>query len=120
MSLHDHESLVKLEVPIEVLLGKKPAPEIHLAGRLPPRIRRLYLTAEYSSPRTYAWWSKPTLELLGEYFSHYREHTADLETVGLMLDEEKAECCSESQRIFRKLCEEVHLTPELFVVNSGW
>lgn len=120
LSLHDHESLVKLEVPIEVLLGKTPAPEIHLAGRLPPRIRRLYLTAEYSSSRTYAWWSKPILELLGEYFSHYREHTADLETVGLMLDEEKAEWCSEPQRIFRKLCEEVHLTPELFVVRSDW
>ena len=120
LSLHDHESLVKLEVPIEVLLGKKPAPEIHLAGRLPPRIRRLYLTVEYSSSRTYAWWSKPTLELLGEYFSHYREHTADLETVGLMLDEGKAEWCSEPQRIFRKLCEEVHLTPELFVLSSDW
>ena len=120
LSLHDHESLVKLEIPIDVLLGKKPAPEIDLAGRLPPRIRRLYLRDAYSSSWTYSWWSKPTLELLGDYFSHYREHTADLETVGLMLDEQKPDWFSESQREFRNLCEEVHLTPELVVVRREW
>ena len=63
LSLHDHESLVKLEVPVNVLLGQEPAPEIHLAGRLPPRIRRLYLRDEYSFCWTHAGRRKGRLEL---------------------------------------------------------
>ena len=70
-SLHDHESLVRVEILILVLLGRGPASEVDLAGRLPSRARQLYLRDEHALTRAYAWRSRITLGLLRGHLGIY-------------------------------------------------
>ena len=107
LSLHDYESLVLLEVPIAMLLGYRPTPQTRLTGRLPPRIRQLYLRGDMIRCAN-EWKSKDVLGLLRDHLSQYRAQTADLETLRLKLDWD-----DKSLDDFRNFCEGVHLTLKL-------
>ena len=110
LSLHDYESLVMLEVPTVVLLGKARAPEICLASRLPPRMRRLYLNGDVALSEN-GLTSRLKWGPLFEHLSQYREQSPDLETLNLdcKLDREDEELQDEARNLFKEL----HLTPEL-------
>ena len=107
LSLHDYESLVMLEVPIVMLLGFRPTPQTHLTGRLPPRIRQLYLRGDMIRSAN-KWKSEVVLGLLRDHLTQYRAQTADLETLGLKLDWD-----DKLLDDFRNICEEAHLTLKL-------
>ena len=107
LSLHNYESLFMLEVPIALLLGHRPTPQTRLTGRLPPRIRQLYLRSDMircANERK----GKAVLGLLRDHLSQYRAQTADLETLRLKLD-----CDDKSLDDFRNFREGVHLTLKL-------
>lgn len=118
LSLHEHESLVRLEVPTVVLLGQSRNRETHLAGRLPPRMRWLYLRDDMALFKTYVWRSGAVLGIFREYLSHHREHNATLETVGLKLYESKDDWDCDLQGEFRKMFEGINVTPEIDLVRS--
>ena len=118
LSLHEHESLIRLEVPTVVLLGQSRTRNTHLAGRLPPRLLWFYLRDDMALFQTYAWRSGVVLGILREYLSHCREHNADLQTLGLKLCGTENDWGCDLQGEFRSLCEGAHLTPEVSLVRS--
>ena len=110
LSPHEYESLVMLEIPTVVLLGKARAPEKCLASRLPPRMRRLYLNGDVAFSEN-GWTSRLNWRPLFEHLSQYREQSPDLESLKLdcKLDREDEELQDEAWNLFKEL----HLTPEL-------
>ena len=58
------------------------------------------------------------LGLLREYLNDYREHNADLQTVGLKLYKSENDWGCDWQGEFRRLCEGVHLITEVNLVRS--
>lgn len=118
LSLHEHESLIRLEIPTAVLLGQSRTRNTHLAGRLPPRLLEFYLRDDMALFQAYVWRSGVVLGILREYLGHYREHNADLQTVGLKLCGSEDDWGCDVQGEFRRLCEGVHLTPEVSLVRS--
>ena len=118
LSLHELESLVRLEVPTVVLLGQSRSREPHLAGRLPSRIRWFHLKDDMALSHNYVWRSGATLNILREYLSHYWGQNALLETVGLKLHESKDDWDCDVQGEFRKLVEGFNLTPDVELVRS--
>lgn len=119
LSLHEHESLIRLEIPTVVLLGQSRTRNIDLAGCLPPRLLWFYLRDDMALFQTYAWRSGVMIGILRECFQHHREHNGYLQTVGLKLCGSGNDWGPEIQGEFRRLCEGVHLTPEVSLVCSG-
>ena len=107
LSLHDLESLVMLEVPIALLLDHKPTPQTRHPGRLPPRLRQLWLEGGMMQDAN-EWKGEAILGLLRDHFSQNRAQPADLETLSLMFDWDY-----KSLNDFRKLCEANHLNVKL-------
>ena len=107
LSLHDYESLVILELPVALLLGHSPTPQTRLTGRLPPRIRQLYLRDDMV-PCVIDWTVKVVVRLLRDHLSGYRAQTADLEILKLKLN-----WIDKSLDDFRDFCEDINLTLKL-------